>query len=228
MFFKSIDHTLNHNVENQNSQMFANISIRKIKHLHLYSAIYLDEFKKDRVGNDTLHNFVSVKAGMKLTNWPLKNVSVSFEYTRTNPMTYKHTVAGLTYASNKFNLGHYLSDNSQETYLAIQWKPVSRLYLKGEYFYAMHGDDYDYNFYQGIDVTAIPVVENLTWSNHSLGLYATYEVLNDVYIKAYFTQTDTKGFDLNGRTAAQYLTRFTSPFYQGKLNTLGIGLNIGF
>lgn len=228
MFFKSIDHTLNHNIENQNSQMFANLSIRKIKHVHLYCTLYLDEFKKERFNNDTLHNFMSIKAGMKLTNWPVKNVSLTFEYTRSNPMTYKHTVAGLTYASNKFNLGHYLIDNSQETYLAVQWKPVSRLYLKGEYFYAMHGDEYNYNFFQGIDVTSIPIVKNLTWSNHNLGLYATYEIVNDVFINAYFTQTETKGFDLNGFTAQQYLDRFTSPFYQGKLNTFGFGFNLGF
>lgn len=228
MFFKSIDHTLNHNIENQNSQMFANLSIRKIKHLHLYGTLFLDEFKKERVTNDTLHNFVSVKAGMKLTNWPIKNIALTFEYTRSNPMTYKHTVSGLTYASNKFNLGHYLIDNSQETYLSIQWKPIARLYLKGEYFYAMHGDEFDYNNYSGYDATSIPVVENLTWSNHTLGLYATYEVLNDLYIRAYFTQTNTQGFDLNGKTADYYLNRFSSPFYHGKLNTFGVGFNIGF
>lgn len=228
MFFKSIDHTLNHNIENQNSQMFADISIRKIKHLHLYGTIYLDEFKKDRVGNDTLHNFVSLKAGFRLSNWPVKNLILTFEYTQSNPMTYKHTVEVLTYATNKYNLGHYLIDNSQETYLALQWKPISRLYLKGEYFYAMHGDDYVYNFYSGYDATSIPVLENLSWSNHTFGLNASYEILNDVYIKLYFTQSDIKGFDLNGYTAKQYLSRFTSPFYHGKQNTLGFGFNIGF
>jgi len=228
MFFKSIDHTLNHNVENQNSQMFLNLSIRKIKHLHLYGTLYLDEFKKERFGNDTLHNFVSVKAGFKLSNWPLKDVSLTFEYTRTNPMTYKHTVAGLTYASNKFNLGHYLIDNAQETYAAIQWKPIARLYLKAEYFYAMKGEDIVYNNNAGYDPVKIQPLANLTWSNHTFGFYATYELLNDVYVRAYFTQTDIRGFDLNGLTARQYLDRFTSPFYQGKQNTFGIGFNIGF
>jgi hypothetical protein len=228
MFFKSIDHTLNHRIENQNSQMFANLSIRKIKHLHLYSSLYLDEFKKERFNNDTLHNFVSIKAGMKLTNWPIKDLSLTFEYTRTNPMTYKHTVSGLTYASNQFGLGHYLMDNSQETYLAIQYKPIPRLYLKGEYFYAMHGDEYKYNFYQGISPVSIDPLGNLSWSNHTLGLYATYELLNDVYIRAYFTQSNVKGFDLNGYTAQDYLNLFSSPFYHGKQNTFGIGFNLGF
>ena len=228
MFFKSIDHTVNHNIENQNSQMFFDLSVRKIKHLHLYGTLYLDEFKKDRVGNDTLHNFVSYKVGFRLSNWPIKDLAFTTEYTRTSPMTYKHTVAGLTYASNKFNLGHYLIDNSQEIYLALQYKPISQLYIKAEYYYAMHGDEYNYNFNSGYNPTSIPFLENKTWDNTTLGLYVTYEVLNDVYIKAYFTQTNTKGYDLNGYTAEQYLNKFTSPFYQGKMNTFGVGFNMGF
>lgn len=228
MFYKSIDHTLNHNVENQNSQMFLNLSIRKIKHLHLFGILYLDEFKKDRVMNDTLHNFVSSKWGIKLSNWPINNLSFIYEYTRSSPMTYKHTVAGLTYASNKYNLGHYLTDNSKETYMALQWKPIAKMYLKMDYTYAMHGDDFEYNFYSDYDPTAIPFLQNKTWDNRTLGFYATYEILNDVFIRAYFTQSDIRGYELNGFTAQEYLDKFTSPFYQGKQNTFGLGLNLGF
>ena len=228
MFFKSIDHTLNHGVENQNSQMFLDLSVRRIKHLHLYGSLYFDEFKKDRVGNDTLHNFISYKVGARLSNWPLKDVALTMEYTRTNPMTYKHTVSGLTYASNKFNLGHYLIDNSQELYLALQWKPIARLYLKTEYYYAMHGDDYVYNNHSGYDPTSIPVLKNKTWDNTTFGFYATYELLNDVYIRAYYTYSNIQGYDLNGVSAQKYLNTFTSPFYQGKQNTFGLGFNMGF
>ena len=204
MFFKSMDHTINHGVENQNSQMFLDISIRKIKHLHLYGTVYADEFKKDRVGNDTLNNFFSYKAGFKLSNWPLKDIAITGEYTRTNPMTYKHTVAGLTYASNKFNLGHYLIDNSEEYYVALQYKPIAQLYIKAEYNYAWHGDEYNYNFTSGYDPTNIPLLKNKTWDSSTLGLYITYEILNDVYVKAYFTQTNIQGYDLNGISGEEY------------------------
>ena len=59
IFYKSIDHTLNHNIENQNSQMFVNISLREIKHLHIYTSLFIDEFKKARVLSDTLNNFLT-------------------------------------------------------------------------------------------------------------------------------------------------------------------------
>jgi hypothetical protein len=228
MFFKSIDHTLNHGVENQNSQMFLNLSIRKIKHLHVYGTVYFDEFKKERVGNDTLHNFISYKIGGRLSNWPLKNVSVTMEYTHTNPMTYKHTVAGLTYASNKFSLGHYLGDNSKELYLGIRVKPISRLYLRAEYSYAMHGDDYVYNNHSGINPVTIPVLKNKTWDNTTIGFYATYEILNRVYLNMYFTSSNIRGYDLNGRTAEEYLKKFSPEFYWGNQSTFGVGFNMGF
>ncbi len=228
MFFKSIDHTINHGVENQNSQMFLDFSVRKIKHLHLYGTIYADEFKKDRVGNDTLHNFFSYKAGFRLSNWPFKDLALTAEFTQTAPMTYKHTVAALTYATNKFNLGHYLIDNSREIYLALQYKPIPRLYLKAEYFYAVHGDEYVYNNTSGYDPTSIPYLKNKTWDNKTIGLYITYEILNDVYIKTYFTHTETYGYDLNGHTAEEYLNTFTAPFYHGNLNTFGVSFNMGF
>ena len=56
-FFKSIDHTVNHNIDNQNSQMFFDFSSRQIKYLHLYTTLFLDElstknmFKKDKHSN---------------------------------------------------------------------------------------------------------------------------------------------------------------------------------
>jgi hypothetical protein len=208
--------------------MFLDLSVRRINHLHLYATVYSDEFKKERVGNDTLHNFFSYKAGFKLSNWPLKNLALIFEYTRTNPMTYKHTVAGLTYASNKYGLGHYLMDNSQEYYLALQYKPIAKLYLKAEYFYAMHGDEYNYNFKSGYSPVSIPLLKNRTWDNITFGIYATYEILNNVFIKVYFTQSNIKGYDLNGKTRQEYLNMFTSPFYYGKQNTFGFGFNMGF
>jgi hypothetical protein len=143
-------------------------------------------------------------------------------------MTYKHTVSGLTYASNKFNLGHYLVDNSKETYIAIQWKPIAKLYLKMDYMFAFHGDEYVYNYFSGPDPNKIPVLENKTWDNHTFGVYATYEILNDVYFRAYYTYSNIRGFDRNGVTAQKYLDTFTSPFYQGKQNTFGFGFNMGF
>jgi len=228
MFFKSIDHTLNHGIDNQNSQMFFNLSIRKIKHLHLYGTLFVDEFKKSRVGDDTLHNFLSYKAGAKLSNWPLKNVSLNYEYTQTYPLTFKHRVETTTFESNKYNLGHYLGDNSKENYFSITFKPISKLRLKGEYIYAVHGNDYQYKFNQGIDLDALPILKDKTWDNETYTIIIEYEVFSNVYFKLLYQYSYIEGYDVDGLTDQDYLNKFSPVFYQGKQNTLGFGFNIGF
>ena len=92
----------------------------------------------------------------------------------------------------------------------------------------MHGDDFQYTKFPTFDLTSIPVLKNKTWDKKSFGLYVTYELLNDVFMKLYYTKTNIKGYDLNGKTAQQYLDKFTSPFYQGNKHTFGMGFNLGF
>lgn len=227
MFFKSIDHTLNHRIENQNSQMFLNLSVRRIKHLHLFGSMFIDEFKKERFGNDTLHNFVSSKAGFRLSNWPIENIYIGAEYTLTNPMTYEHRVEATTFATNKFNLGHYLVDNSREIYFMLGAKPLPRLHLKMEYFIAEHGNDLDYSYTANYSLVSVPIVEELSWSNKTFSINAQYELLNDVFVKAYFQISDIRGYDRDGKTAEAYLEKFTPVFYHGKQNTFGVSFNIG-
>ena len=44
-FYKSVDHTLtSYKIENQNSQMFLDISLRLIKHTHFFLTAYWDDF----------------------------------------------------------------------------------------------------------------------------------------------------------------------------------------
>ena len=122
MFYKSIDHTLNQGTDNQNSQMFFDISSRQIKHLHLYGTFFIDELKFDRISSDSTFNFWSCKVGAKASNLFKKNISINVEYSMSMPITYQHRVSTLTYESNYYNMGYYLRDNSQEIFrwLGIQ------------------------------------------------------------------------------------------------------------
>ena len=98
-FYKSIDHLLTKGlkVENQNSQVFFNISSRNVKHLHLYGSIYIDEVSWKRLKkNNPQQNPISYKLGFNVSNWPLKNLSLQGEFTRTNIINYKHSIQRLT------------------------------------------------------------------------------------------------------------------------------------
>ena len=91
-FYKSVDHTLTSGIDNMNSQMFFNISSRQVKHLHLYGTMFIDELSVSRFTKDDEWNFFSYKAGFRLTDLPVQNLSITTEFTYTYPLTYQHYV----------------------------------------------------------------------------------------------------------------------------------------
>ena len=227
-FYKSIDHSLNHNIENQNSQMFFNLSIRELKHLHIYSSIFIDEFKKDRIFNDTLNNFISYKIGMKLSNWPFQNISNTLEYNQTNPMTYKHTVNGTTYESNQVNLGHYLRDNSKVINYNLSYKFKHRIFFTYDFCYAIHGEEKEYNAYNDYNPVSVPIIGNKTWDN-TTNIFALNGIIKEnITISLKYQISNIQGYDNDDFNAEYYLDLFTPVYFHGKTKTFSINFNIGF
>ena len=246
-FYKSIDHSLTKGlgVENQNSQMFMNFSSRNIKHTHLYGSVFIDEFNFDRLLPDNAEaNPISIKLGANITNFPIDNLSATAEFTRTNILNYKHSISVLTYASNSYNLGHYLGDNAQELYVALRYKPMRGVDLKLSYTDAKHGNEYDYvrrgtsNGLAGSvrGIISQPSLGEIIWSNKTLGFHGTYEIINNGYavfqleysnIQAY-EPTKTVTFGEKRMTAEQTLNYYTPSYLQGKNLTLSAGFSFGF
>ncbi len=225
-FYKSIDHTLNHNIDNQNSQMFFNISSRQVKNLHLYTSVYVDEFSVTRIRSKTAHNFISWKGGFNLSNAAVKDITFTAEFTQTAPITYKHRVPAITFESNQYNLGHYLRDNSRELYLSLSYSPLPRLHTRLSYTMAEHGNEYAYT--ERPDIADLPMLTDFCWKETLVEFTANYEFVNNGYLFAGFRVGNVQGSDLDGQAAQYYLDRFTAPFYQGKTNTLTVGFNLGF
>jgi len=244
-FYKSMDHTLTKglNLENQNSQVFINLSSRNIKHLHLFTSVYADEISFSRFSpSSAAKNPISYKLGGNLSNFPIDNLSLTAEFTRTNIINYKHSIPVLTWASNSYNLGSYLDDNSQEIYLALRYKPVRGLDLGLSYTSAEHGNEYDYLRRNSSGADAItkiisqPVLGEITWTNKTLGFNAQYEVINNAYALINVAYSDIRGYNLsstpidgeNRLTDQGYLDLFTPKYLQGKHTTITVGFSFGF
>lgn len=226
LFFKSVDHTINaSNTDNENSQMFFSLSSRTINHFHLYSTLFVDELSTKRFTVDSLYNFWGVKLGGRLTGWPLNNVSLTYEFTKTSPITYTHRVPSLTYASNKYTLGHYLGDNAREHYVALSLHPFCRLYSNISYTLAQKGNEYIYD--RGRDAVLHPYMESVTWRSELISVELRYEILNDVFLRAEYLQTWISGYETDGNTAQYYLDRYTPGFLQGNNQLVVIGFSMG-
>src|ERR1035437_3923690 len=123
-FYKSVDHSLTSGIDNMNSQMFFDISSRQIKNLHLYATMFIDELSVSRFTKKDEWNFFSYKAGFRLTDLPISNLSFTTEFTYTYPLAFQHYIPTLTFQDQGYNLGHYLKDNAQEWYIAFDYHPV--------------------------------------------------------------------------------------------------------
>ncbi len=214
-FYKSVDHTVNSGIDNQNSQMFFDISSRQIKNLHLYAGLFIDEIAIGRMFKPDEHsNFYSAKAGFTLSNYPLQNFSFTAEYTRTNPLAYRHYVPTITFESNRFNLGHYLMDNAREFYFAIDSRPIRGLNIHLSYTHAQKGPDYTIT---GSDRLGLPFMKTVEWENKTLALKASYEAINDGFVFAEFLFRDITGEE-----------SYTPEFWYGRTSTVSVGVNFGF
>ncbi len=240
-FYKSIDHTLTKGLglENQNSQVFLNISSRNIKHLHLFTSVYADEISWSRfLPSSAEKNPISYKIGAELTNFPVENLSLIGEFTRTNIINYKHSIPALTWASNGYNLGSYLDDNSQEIYVALRYKPIRGLDLSLTYMDAKHGNEYNYvrDSHAITKIISQPSLGEITWSNTTIGFNAQYEVVNNVNAIINVAYSDIRGYDITStpivgevvKNAQGYLNLFTPAYLQGKNTTIMLGFRFGF
>ncbi len=216
-FFKGVDHTLNSGTDNMNSQMYLDVSSRNIRNLHLYGTWYVDEVNiSNMFDQESQSNYFSWKLGGRLSNLPLKNLDITGEWTRSNPNVFRHPVNTLTYESNQYNLGHYMTDNAREYYFALGYKPVRGLHFMLSYLFAQKGPD---NTELGTDRLGIPFLESVEWENKTFRFRARYQIINDAYFYGEYRYSNISGNELE---------KYTHPLWHGKTNTITIGANFGF
>jgi len=209
-FYKSMAHRLTKGsaAQNGNSAIFFNVSSRNIRHLHLYSSLFIDEVMWARFRpSHPQNNPMSWKIGAQLSNFPIQNLSLTGEFTRTNILPYKHSLPIATWASNSVNMGHYLGDNAQEIHFALRYRPIRGLDLsltftdaqKGNYFEYIRGGRgvLDWNGLPGSSSVIIehPVLQDIIWRNTTFGFRAVYEVFNNAYAIVNIEHNNARGFD---------------------------------
>jgi hypothetical protein len=224
LFYRSVDE--NYTYINNNSQMFFDVNWRPVNKVHLYSSLFTDEFRLSRISKSSQYNLYSIKAGLRTSGWPFDNVIFTAEYTHTTPITYKHKMDVLTFATNNYTLGHYLRDNSEEFFTEVQWKPISRAMLYVSYLNARHCNEYKY-INDDVAVT-YPVLKDDIWKNTSIATGITYQLFAGTSIKASVLFSNITSVDADGHTAQYYLDMFTPAYLQGKQVTLEGGFSVGF
>lgn len=258
-FYKSLDHLMTKGlgVENQNSQVFASVTVRPTDHLRLYGTFYIDEFKLARLKRSNKENNpLSYLVGFQWSGWPVNGLSLKGEFMRSYIATYTHSIEVLNYCSNSYNMGHYMGDNAQSIYLGLSYRPTRSLRLTLDYTQDTKYRKYDY-VRKNIAGTRVenPIIaqkpfSEKIWRNDELTFRAVYEVFNNCYAHVDLIYNNARAFSLTSERIegedrgwnadgtsrnlsgeelqTYYLNKFTPAYMQGKNFTAVMGLSFGF
>ncbi len=227
LFYKSVDHTINHGISNENSQMFLNISTRNLKHMHFYTTLFIDEFSIRRISDKNRYNFFAMRWGAGINNWPLKNLSFTGEYTQVFPIVYKHNIPSLTYASNQYNLGYYSGDNSTDLNITLGYKLPCGVHLDAYFGWLIHGIDHQYVLGTNADINGL-LTGGKTFERNRLGLNAGYFVTAALIVNAGVEYSKTTGYAKAGHSEAEYLEMYTPSYLWGEKLLWNFGFKYGF
>lgn len=239
-FYKSLDHLLTKGVrtQNQNSQVFASISVRPINHLQLYGSFFLDEVKFSRFKvSEPENNPISYLVGFNWSGWPIDGLSLKGEFMRSYIACYTHSIDVLTWASNSYNMGHYIGDNAQSIYAELAYRPVRGLLLKLSYTNDMKYNSYSYLRDNISETIAQKPFDHCIYRNDEIRFDGIYEAHPNMYLRLSIGYNNAQGFDnlksdpLPSEyigTAQQYLDAFCPLYYQGKNLTISGSFSFGF
>ena len=185
----------------------------------------------------------------------MRGLSLRGEFLRSYIACYTHSIEQLTYASNSYNMGHYLGDNAQSLYLQLRYRPVRGLSLSLDYLRDTKYNEYAYlrdGWINGQRIREGGITETIsqkpfnerTWQNDRVGFHAVYEVFQNCYAHIDLLYNYARAFETSGthyctnggdpnvplssEWRGDYLNRYTPVFYQGKNLTFECGLNFGF
>lgn len=246
-FYKSLDHLLTKglSVENQNSQLFGSLSVRPWDHIQLYTSIYVDEFKLARLKkSNPENNLVSYLVGFNWSGWPLTGLCLKGEFMRSYIACYTHSINVLTWASNGYNMGHYMGDNAQSIYVELAYRPIRGMRLKLTYTNDTKFNSYAYLRRGGKDggisqTIAQKPFDKAIYRNDEVALDGIYEVHPNMYLRVNLTYNNARGYDNLEQTivsedagekctAQYYLNKFCPAYYQGHNFTAVVGFSFGF
>jgi len=224
-FFKSADHNnsgAGSNQLGQNAQLFGGVNYSRLQGVWLYSTLFVDEVNLGEMFNSDAHtNLFSFKLGGRIgLNQFVDglNLTLKGEYTRTNPWTYRHQIPSTTYATNNYNLGHYLGENAQEWALGLEYRPIRGLKVGLDHRQASKGEPHVYEIIRGnANVTGLDFLSPARWTRAQTSFTARYEVINNASAQFRFTHSTVTGQG-----------GWVHPFEDGDKDLIELGFVVGF
>lgn len=125
MFFDLGDEFLmrNNNYAGSSTQLFLSASSRNhIPNTHLYANFHADELTPDGLFDPkTQYYKMAFTFGANVVDLPINNLGATIEYTKVYPGEYRHFIPTLAYESSSVIMGHWIGDNADMIYFAMDY-----------------------------------------------------------------------------------------------------------
>ncbi len=217
-FFKATDqtvHTMNYANAGYNNQLFIGADLRLFRHLHVWFMAYIEDIKMSALWAADQLNELGYKTGFRLSNFPFRNLFLTAEYTRTNPLTYRHLVVPTEFYSGNYCLGDYMRDDSQEIFISLCFKPYRTLQVDLSYNYSEHGIDYLHP--EKVNNYLLPFIGENNYQKNSVAATAILRIFNNLTGSISYAWQNVKGD-----------VKYSPEIYLGRTNTLMAGIKLGF
>ncbi|MCH7827270.1 MAG: hypothetical protein IIC75_04745, partial [Bacteroidetes bacterium] len=217
MFFRLADHFLSNNNNNagDNSQFFLGISSRNhIKNTHLYGTLFIDEIRTEGLFDpEKQRNQFGFTLGGSVVDLPIKNLSLTSEFTRIFPFVYSHFIPTQTYESSSYNLGHWIGNNADLIYGAVNYRFMRGLQatIWGEYIRKGGQGTVD----QQYTLPSQTFLFGLRTNHTFFGIDVKYEFIHELFARAKFLYSKTSSEQTNGTFIDDSRSEFNFAVYYG-------------
>ncbi len=192
MFFRAADHHLSRqvNAAGGNAQFFFAASSKgQIKNTHLYTTLFIDEITLSGLFDSyKQRNQLGFTLGGSVTDLPIENLTTTIEYTKIYPFVYRHYIQTKDYASASYPLGHWIGNNADQIYAAVNFRIIRGLQatLWGQYI--RKGGEGSYDQQYNIQPQP-PFLFGLRKNYSYLGAEIKYEYTHELFAKLKFQTT---------------------------------------
>ncbi len=217
MFFRLADHYLSqaNNNAGGNSQFFLGVSSRnQIKNTHLYGTWFIDEITFEGLFNaKQQRNQFGFTLGGSVTDLPVDNLSLTAEFTKIFPFVYSHYIPTLTYQNSGYVMGHWMGNNADLIYGALNYRFIRGLdaTVWGQYIRKGSAGIEEQQYRQ----PQPPFLFGLRTNYAYFGADVKYEILHDLYAKLHFQTTKISAEQTNHTFVNSRLNEFYIGLYYG-------------
>jgi competence CoiA-like predicted nuclease len=189
------------------------LSLKNIPHnMHLYSTLFIDEIRVSQIFNrDSSRNQIGFNFGASITDFPIRYLTLSAEYTRVNPFVYQNLNPAQTYTNQGFYLGDWMGNNFDRLIFSLKYTPAARVKCLLRYQYIRKGlaGNVDQQYFQYPEPAFLTP---LIYTQKQYYLNISYEWKHNIYMVGNFNRTET-----NNNSGA----------VQNSYNNYSVGLNFG-